>query len=74
MKTHQCPAPGCTKQVPHNKLMCHPHWCQVPARLKFMVHGAYYKEGPGTEAHLAACHTAIAAVADRLSQPHTIHP
>jgi len=31
MSTHQCPIPGCTWQVPDDRLMCLNHWRLVPA-------------------------------------------
>lgn len=32
--THECPAPGCTAQLPFHILACKPHWASIPGPLK----------------------------------------
>lgn len=39
--THACPAPGCTKQVPHNQLTCRGHWFSVPQEIRSRLWSAY---------------------------------
>lgn len=59
--THRCPGPGCPKQVPDNLLMCSAHWYAVPIALRKVVWREYRRE-PGSQAHLAACRAAAAAL------------
>lgn len=34
MKTHRCPKPGCTIQVPNRLLACRPHWYELSAPVR----------------------------------------
>ena len=66
--THDCPAAGCTRQVPDTMLMCGRHWGQVPAELRAAVYAAYRDRdvsSGGVAAHLQACENATAAVDGR---------
>ena len=63
MSAHKCPGPGCTVQVSPGKLMCGPHWAEVPAPLQAEVYAAWDKgRGRGTLRHLQAVRAAIGAV------------
>lgn len=56
---HECPAPGCTKQVPHGKLACSADWMRIPKPLRSAVWAAYYGKGMGSSEHLAAITLAV---------------
>jgi hypothetical protein len=63
---HLCPVGGCRAKVRRDRLMCAPHWYQVPRPLRDAVWAAWQSgAGAGTPAHTAAITAAIAAV-DRL--------
>lgn len=32
--THECPAPGCGRQVPFERFACTQHWFSLPAELR----------------------------------------
>ena len=51
---HQCPAPGCTKEVVHGKLACSYDWLRIPKPLRNAIWSAYYGNGMGSPEHLAA--------------------
>lgn len=55
--THECPAPGCTKRVPHQYLACGTDWRRLPEPLRKAVNVAY-RHGTAT-AHLAAIAAAV---------------
>lgn len=66
---HHCHAVGCRVSVPPWKLMCPPHWRQVPGALQRRVWDTYRRgqeidKRPSPE-WLAAATEAIAAVAAR---------
>ena len=48
MSTHTCPITGCTAQISTARLMCLPHWRQVPDDLKTAVNRAWraYQRAP----------------------------
>lgn len=58
--THECPITACTTRVPHEHLMCPPHWRKVPRDLQHAVYAAYRRDD--LIAHADACTEAIAAV------------
>lgn len=61
--THECPVPVCRVQVDPSRLMCPPHWAQVPKPIRRAVWIAWNRgAGAGTPAHLAAMRAAITAV------------
>ena len=65
---HPCPAGGCRAKVRADRLMCAPHWYQVPKPLRDAVWATWRSgEGALSPAHRAACDAAIAAV-DRQRQ------
>lgn len=39
--THACPAHGCNKRVPDNKLMCFDHWSMVPRAIQTGIYANY---------------------------------
>jgi hypothetical protein len=59
MRGHQCPATGCTVQVPTNRLFCPRHWFSVPKALRDKVWASYRAGNPD---HLDVCQEAIEAV------------
>lgn len=60
---HQCPVGICRVQVPAARLMCAPHWYQVPRPLRDAVWASWRSgAGAGTPAHTAAIKAAVAAV------------
>jgi hypothetical protein len=64
MSTHTCKAPGCKAMIPTSKLMCHMHWCRVPAALQNAVNDTWRK---GNKAgYLAARAAAIRALASMI--------
>ncbi len=61
--THQCPGPGCAKEVDSSMLMCPACWYQVPKPIRTAVWRAWRRgAGAGTQAHRAAMSAAITAV------------
>lgn len=61
--THECPGPGCAKEVDSSMLMCPGCWYQVPKPVRRAVHIAWnLSAGAGTRAHQAAIRLAVAAV------------
>jgi len=61
--THKCPGPGCEEQIAVGKLMCGPHWDEVPAPLQAEVYAAWDRgRGRGSLRHLQAVRAAIEAV------------
>lgn len=63
---HPCPIPPCDVQVPYGRLMCKPHWYQVPKPLRDAVWATWRNgAGAGTPAHTAAIAAAVAAVENR---------
>lgn len=59
---HECPAPGCTRRVPRNKLACAPHWYQLPEELRAKVWRTYRQHGMGSAEHTDAMLDAVAAM------------
>jgi hypothetical protein len=58
--SHECPGPGCGRQVPGHMLMCRSHWYQVPPALRSAVWAAWDNgAGAGTAAHTHAITAAI---------------
>lgn len=65
---HVCPVAGCRQRVRADRLMCRPHWYQVPRPLRDAVWAAWASgDGAGTEAHAMAITAAIEAVSARQS-------
>jgi hypothetical protein len=63
MSTHKCPGPGCEERIAVGKLMCGPHWAEVPEPLQAEVYAAWRRgKGKGTLRHLEAVLAAIEAV------------
>ena len=61
--THECPGPGCAKEVDSSLLMCPACWHQVPKPIRAAVWRTWRRgAGAGTPAHRAAMTAAIAAV------------
>jgi hypothetical protein len=53
--THECPAPGCTKRVPHHMLACRRHYHDLPKVLRNRLYAAWDGgDGQGSDAHRAA--------------------
>jgi len=66
--TGPCPVRDCKRERQPLKLMCGPHWHQVPAPLQRAVYAAWRDgERAGTPAHRAACAAATGFV-ERLAQ------
>lgn len=63
MPKHKCPVKSCTALVHHKRLMCFPHWSQVPLELQRGVHQAFLT-GPVGKEHREACEAAIRAMND----------
>jgi hypothetical protein len=62
-RLHQCPGPACKIQLPRAKLMCPPHWGQVPALQQREVYASWDRgRGICTERYAAARRAAIEAV------------
>ncbi len=60
---HRCPAGGCRQKIRAGRLMCRPHWYQVPKPLRDAVWATWRSgAGTGTPAHTAAIGAAIAAL------------
>ncbi len=45
-ETHKCTVPACTRQIPVHRLMCRPHWYQVPKPLRDLI-WATWRSGAG---------------------------
>lgn len=61
--SHKCPGPACEEQVAPGKLMCGPHWSEVPAPLRSEVYAAWDRgRGRGSLRHLRAVRAAVEAV------------
>jgi hypothetical protein len=58
-----CAVPGCREPRKGDQVMCAPHWYRVPRPVRLRLWEEYRKE-PGSSAHRAAIHDAIASVAD----------
>jgi hypothetical protein len=61
--SHRCPVTRCPVRVAPDRLMCRPHWYQVPKPMRDAV-WATWRSGTGaaTPAHTAAITAAVAAV------------
>ena len=60
--SHLCPAAGCRQHVSADRLMCRPHWYQVPKPLRDAVWATWRSgAGAGTSEHTAAILAAIGA-------------
>jgi len=61
--THKCPGPGCEEQIARSRLMCGPHWGEVPRPLQAEVYAAWDRgRGRGSLRHLQAVRAAVEAV------------
>lgn len=60
--THDCAAPGCTVQMPHDKLMCLKHWRMVSPETQREVWATWRRVHRDPEAYRAAREKAIAEV------------
>lgn len=57
---HNCPGPGCKRQVPPDKLACPRHWYQVSPPVRSLVYRTWAGGmGAGTDEHMAAMDQAI---------------
>jgi hypothetical protein len=66
MRSHECPANGCSRILPDHLLMCRPHWFQVPHHLRSAVWAAYQGgAGVGSGELMRAQDAAIEAVNSR---------
>src|ERR1700761_3153447 len=60
---HQCPVGGCQQDVRASRLMCRPHWYQVPKPVRDIVWASWRSgEAARSVEHAAAIRAAIAAV------------
>lgn len=59
---HECPAPGCKRRVPHDKLACAPHWYAIPEDVRARVWRTFRRHGMGSPEHTAAITEAVAAL------------
>lgn len=60
--SHLCPAAGCRQPISPGRLMCRPHWYQVPKPLRDTVWATWRSgAGTGTSAHTSAVLAAISA-------------
>lgn len=60
--SHLCPASGCRRPVSPDRLMCRPHWYQVPKPLRDAVWATWRSgAGIGTREHIDMVMAAIAA-------------
>jgi hypothetical protein len=58
--SHDCPGPGCERQVPSSQLACSRHWYQVPEPLRQAVYRAWNRgKGTGTAEHRQAMLAAV---------------
>lgn len=62
MSTHECPAPGCAKQVERDKLACGFHWFKIPKALRDEVWRTYQRYGLLSDPHTKAIRAAIASL------------
>lgn len=63
---HKCPVPGCQRQVPAERLMCPPHWAQVPAPLQRTIY-RLWNHGKPQAGHAEACASAVEQVASKVA-------
>lgn len=63
LNRHKCRVPGCTQMVRPDRLMCRPHWHQVPRPLQEII-WATWRSGAGVfdPEYRAAVRDAVAAV------------
>jgi len=60
--SHLCPAAGCHRHVSPDRLMCRPHWYQVPRPLRDAVWATWRcGAGTGTPEHTDAILAAVGA-------------
>lgn len=57
--THECPAPGCTLQMPRSTLACRAHWASLPANIRGAVTRAWRNVDNDLDAYLAARQEAV---------------
>jgi hypothetical protein len=63
VSTHECPAPGCTRQVAARQVLCRDDWYRVPQRLRGALWAAWRGgAGAGSPEHYAAMADAIGAL------------
>lgn len=63
--SHDCPAAGCTAQVPYAQFACRAHWYSIPKPLRDELWRAYRVDGQLSDAHLAAMSACRAYLAGR---------
>lgn len=51
--THECPGPGCAKQVPFEQLACLKHWSMVYGRHRTALN-RLWRDDPGSDEYFAA--------------------
>jgi len=57
---HECPAPGCSKRVPHDMLACRRHYHELPKALKRELYRAWDGgDGAGSPEHDAAMQACV---------------
>ena len=59
MPNHECPAPGCTAQVPYEMLACRVDWFRLPQHLRNDVNRAWYGPGALSDEHNDALAAAL---------------
>lgn len=58
--SHECPAPGCVREVPTSMLTCRPHWYSIPLALRSAIWRAWARgEGAGSIEHFEAIQDAV---------------
>ena len=63
MADHECPAPGCDRQVNYTMLACRPHWYAIPKSLRDAVWRTYRRGlGAGSPEHTEAVLAAVASL------------
>jgi hypothetical protein len=67
MAKHNCPAPNCTADVPHNQLACRGHWYSIPKEIRDRVWSAY--RANDTKTHAQAVRDAVSFLNARDARP-----
>lgn len=66
--TRGCAVPSCEERIPTSRLMCSPHWEQVPAELRRRVTAAWriwklnFLDRVSADRHQSAAEAAVQAV------------
>lgn len=66
--THECPAPGCPRRVPFDRLACPSHWYAISDTTRLALLRAWRDE-PGTDAYFrvrARCLAELGVPADEI--------